>query len=379
VHLHGTSEPSKRLNNQIALLNLRITCRQFNDLVTPILFDSIHVAFVAYDLYHFDNAIPPTKFTEIISNKSNLKRNVMMLFLDFYDLCFNSYAPNYHEQKYMHRAIVGVTPKVICSVPKLEKLRIKVTEDAPIQSVFWGGRAKSLPLSEIEVFVHGLANAFASPQISPLLTTLQLQLFCTYDFEVIAETASAASLQNSTSLYIEIADSTGPRGSHEYDSTYGSHEDYELDTLFSNVQSRYLSVKNQQGVFDLIAQCPQLKSLGLVAAHHLDLNLLDWERKVSTLQVLYLRRMRASESKLLRLLSPGLLQVRESFALSSVQLVQVELKDGLWQNITEHRATLESLSGYLRLCMGTYTSRVYKVAFDLCRSIRLRSIEAASA
>jgi hypothetical protein len=112
-----------------------------------------------------------------------------------------------------------------------------------------------------------------------------------------------------------------------------------------------------------------------VATHYLDLDLLDWERDVNTLQVLYLRRLRASESNPLRLLSPELLHIRESFALSSVQLVQVELK----QNITEHCATLESLSGYLRLCMGTYTRRVYKVTFDLYRSIRLRSIEAASA
>jgi hypothetical protein len=117
-----------------------------------------------------------------------------------------------------------------------------------------GGQAKSLPLSEIEVFVHGLANAFASPQLSPMLTNLHLQLVCTHDFEVIAKSASADFLQRITSLYIEIADGTGPRGSYEYDSTYGSHEDYESDTLFSNIQMRYPNVKHQQGLFDLIAQ-----------------------------------------------------------------------------------------------------------------------------
>jgi hypothetical protein len=123
----------------------------------------------------------------------------------------------YYEQKYMHRAIVRLTPKVTCSFPRLEKLRLKVTEDAPIQSDFWGSQAKSLPLSEIETFARGLANTFASPQLSAMLTTLYLQLFCTHGFGVIAKTASAALWRKISSLYIEIADDTGPHGSHEFD------------------------------------------------------------------------------------------------------------------------------------------------------------------
>jgi hypothetical protein len=159
-----------------------------------------------------------------------------------------------------------------------------------------------------------------------------LQLFCTRNFEVIAKSASAALLQRITSLYIEIADGTGPRGSHEYDSTYGSHEYYESDTLFSNVQTRHPNVKHHKGVFDLMA------------THHFDLDLLNWEREMNTLQIVYLRRVKASELKLLRVLKPGLSQTRESFALSGIQLVKVELKDGSWQNVTEHLATLASLS-----------------------------------
>jgi hypothetical protein len=77
----------------------------------------------------------------------------------------------YYEQKYMHRAIVRLTPKITCSFPRLEKLRLKVTEDDPIQSDFWVGQARSLPLSEIETFARGLANAFANPQLSRMLTT----------------------------------------------------------------------------------------------------------------------------------------------------------------------------------------------------------------
>jgi hypothetical protein len=60
---------------------------------------STYVAIEAYDMYHYDNAIPPTKFTDIISSESNLKQNVKILSLDFYDAYFDPYAPNYHEKK----------------------------------------------------------------------------------------------------------------------------------------------------------------------------------------------------------------------------------------------------------------------------------------
>jgi hypothetical protein len=49
------------------------------------------------------------------------------------------------KKRYIHRAVARFTPKVICSFPKLEKLRIKITEHAQIQSCFWAVKQSHYP------------------------------------------------------------------------------------------------------------------------------------------------------------------------------------------------------------------------------------------
>lgn len=115
-------------------------------------------------------------------------------------------------------------------------------------------------------------------------------------------------------LYLGIVDLSGPGGEYEnipnvvvdrdhiYDRTVDD-QDYPR----SNVQSTYPNRVVQQSLWDFASLCPNPESLGIRGTHFLDLDRLNWNQGSTSrgLRVLHLKRVWASISTIINLLSPS--------------------------------------------------------------------------
>ncbi|GAP83199.2 hypothetical protein SAMD00023353_0402130 [Rosellinia necatrix] len=148
--------------------------------------------------------------------------------------------------------------------------------------------AKSYDTDQLIAALDTIIFALRSPAFR-YLTDLRLALPDIRDIGNVAAAIPPQVKQHLKHLYIEIVDQTGPSGSVEN----------------SNLQAQYPNRDHQDEVWQFIASCNNLESLGLHCTHYLRLDRLFWQPGPNTkgLRSLYLNRVHANISTLANLLT----------------------------------------------------------------------------
>jgi hypothetical protein len=241
------------------------------------------------------------------------------------------------------RLLIEALPNVLNKLSKLQRLEIHMPSWA---SEYDGGEGDGLaPHLDLPFLAHTtqrIADTLSTSKFEHL-THLQLTLPCTYDFVELFQIVPDSFWECLKHLSLGITDATGPGGSKNY--LYWADEDGDGDEgfPFSNLQEQYLNTEHAHGIFDIVARCPNLESLGLSGTQFLDGNLLDWKPASVGLKSIFLSRVNFSMPNLIRLLSPAEHVSQVGSALTKIWFEEVYLTSGLWEDVFVHLHTYPSL------------------------------------
>lgn len=245
--------------------------------------------------------------------------------------------------------------KMVENLSKLQFLDMAIGSpwESTCERYGWVGEIlpASAPQADIELissFANKVASCLSLPAMENL-TTLRLALPSTYNFIEVGRGVPDSVWKRLKLLFLDVMDATGPGRSKQY-LTYdrnGGHPP-------SNLQERYPNAEHAHGVFDIVAKCTNLDTLGIWGSHILDANLLEWRPASKGLKSLYLKRIKISAPNLIRLLSPSRGLPLSQSHLAKVWLADVDLTSGTWSDIFSH-LTICPLQWYLNPSDLSYT------------------------
>ncbi|KUJ14555.1 uncharacterized protein LY89DRAFT_784480 [Mollisia scopiformis] len=337
------------------LRNLRLVSKAFNAAATVVLFRSTSARWWL-GAACLRGQLNASIQNSILSPASPLPNKIKYLDIDFRHtgLRLLDYPPT-NPRSPAHaesRELIYQLSNVLSSIPDLRSLSISTgTWTSHMEPVFYDSDddvdipaepyAEDVDILAVSALMGQISLAF-SAMTYPHLTELWLSLPCTHDFSMLGK--SLPLFEQLKSLFLLVADETGPGGSLPVTGEPSRFSDEDDDMPSSNLQQQYPNKDYAAAMFEVVSRCTNLEILGLKCTHKLDDDLLSLN--TSRLRCLSLHRMTISASKLIELLPPS--------TIARLWFESIELTSGTWADVFGHLQNCEKVE-YINPSNCSYT------------------------
>lgn len=222
---------------------------------------------------------------------------------------------------------------------QVERLEAEFPIGTHLKFPMWNNGRPMIPtqfwLESLQAMLDSIVHCLKAPALA-CLRDLRLFLPCTHDFKHVSNSLPDTFFNQLRHLFLGVADETGPGGNRrrlQWSSTRGDYGDHSLSP--SNLQKKYHNDQYDGELFNIVARCHNIESLGIAGTHYLDLDKLEWSPAAGGVRLLYMERLRCSPESMLRLLRPNG-AITHSSAAAIIDLRDVCLKTGRWAEIFSH-------------------------------------------